>query len=201
MRSTMAPARVTRNAAQYKYDGASSAERLVQVHGSSVLRDLNARRSADAVWLPERRFWSKAVIAPNGCWMWIAGANGRGYGSFTLKDRQVPAHRLAWMYLNGPMPKGMYACHRCDTPPCVNPDHLFAGTHADNMMDMRMKGRAASGATVGAGRTKLVPDQVREIRLRLGRGDQPVAVARDFGVTRQCIYVIAKGITWPQVTV
>lgn len=77
-------------------------------------------------------FWSKVEIDDiNGCWMWRAASTGT-YGTF----RGVRAHRLAWELANSKPLGDLYACHHCDTPLCVNPGHLFPGTHQDNMRDM-----------------------------------------------------------------
>lgn len=86
------------------------------------------------------RFFEK-VDRSGDCWIWNGSRDGKGYGSFYLEGRLHKAHRAAWMLLKGPIPDGIEACHRCDTPPCCNPDHIFLGTHAENMADARTKGR------------------------------------------------------------
>lgn len=73
-----------------------------------------------------------------GCWIWMRGATGDGYGSF----RGMRAHRYSWQMQYGEIPPDMDVLHRCDVPLCVNPDHLFLGTHTDNMRDKIAKGRA-----------------------------------------------------------
>lgn len=84
------------------------------------------------------RFWPSVQKRSEGCWLWTAGRIGNGYGIF----RRKLVHRVSWTLTNGPIPEGMFVCHHCDTPLCVNPAHLFLGTHQDNMRDMRQKGRA-----------------------------------------------------------
>ncbi len=83
-------------------------------------------------------FWSKMTIDnPHECWIWSAASTGR-YGTF----RGLRTHRLAWEIVNQRnIPEGMFACHHCDTPLCCNPEHIFIGTHQDNMTDAARKGR------------------------------------------------------------
>lgn len=89
----------------------------------------------------EERFWS-FVAKSDGCWTWT-GTTMRGYGQFKT-TRLEQAHRVSWRMHFGPIPAGRSVCHSCDNPPCVRPDHLWLGTHAQNMRDMALKGRAAS---------------------------------------------------------
>ena len=77
-----------------------------------------------------------------GCWLWNKAVGQEGYGRKKLCDVNVNAHRVVWELFNGTIPVGYYVCHSCDTRSCVNPDHLFLGTHEDNMRDMVEKGRS-----------------------------------------------------------
>lgn len=93
------------------------------------------------------RLWRFIEPEPNsGCWLWVGGGETRGhpfkdYGRIWVRGRTVPAHRVSWEAHNGPIPSGMKVCHKCDTPRCVNPAHLFLGTPQDNTQDMMRKGR------------------------------------------------------------
>ena len=84
-------------------------------------------------------FWAK-VRKTIGCWEWCGSRKGR-YGNLTVKRKNVLAHRFAWEITFGPIPRGLFVCHHCDNKKCVRPDHLFLGTHNDNMHDMVIKGR------------------------------------------------------------
>jgi hypothetical protein len=80
---------------------------------------------------------------PNsGCWLWNGGHNRiRGYGHLHFRGRQERAHRASWIAMRGPIPPGIFVCHHCDTPECVNPNHLFLGTAKDNAQDFAVKAR------------------------------------------------------------
>ena len=155
-----------------------------------------------------RRFWAKvAVNGRDACWLWRGGVYLNSamvpYGRMWLHGRTVGSHRIAWTFANGAIPDGMMIMHRCDTPLCVNPRHLFIGTHQDNMQDMEAKGRgnrprAAPGERNGNAR--LTRRDVRKIRklyaARLGSYRQ---IGSMFGVCRQHICRIVQGGRWKRI--
>ena len=124
------------------------------------------------------RFLAKVCIPtdPNRCWEWTAGKDRKGYGSFKRYRKTIKAHRMAWAITSGDVPDGLFVCHTCDNPSCVNPAHLWLGTNADNVRDMCEKGRQVKDDRNGA---RLHPEKLargerhgsRTKPERLARGD------------------------------
>lgn len=113
---------------------------------------------------PEVRFWRNVTTSDDGsCWEW-RGAKHRGYGVIGVNKRQVRAHRFSYELHNGPIPDGLYVCHSCDNPGCVNPSHLWLGTNEENTADKTIKGRQARVAGLANPNAKLTAEQVRAIR-------------------------------------
>lgn len=90
------------------------------------------------------KFMTNVVPVPeSGCWLWQGAANMKGYGTLYINGVRKMAHRYSYELFRGPIGEGLFACHKCDTPACCNPDHLFLGTNRDNTQDMFRKGRSA----------------------------------------------------------
>ncbi len=92
-----------------------------------------------------RRFWESVKIVENGCWEWQGTRLPKGYGQRYKLLGEGLAHRIAYRIVKGDIPDGGLVLHRCDNPPCVNPDHLFLGNHSDNRWDAVAKGRVLRG--------------------------------------------------------
>lgn len=142
----------------------------------------------------EDRFWEKVEVPvlpqgellPEDCWTWIGGHSRYGYGVFWNGERMTAAHRHAYESANGPMADGLFACHRCDNPTCVNPAHIFAGTPGDNSRDMASKGRA------NGFQPRLSEVDVAEIRRAASEGEPQKSIADRFSVTQSTVSRIAS---------
>jgi hypothetical protein len=140
------------------------------------------------------RLVSKIEYDTNGgCWLWSGAPNSYGYGQIWLEGRQPLAHRLMYeCHAGEKVPKGMFVCHRCDVPACINPAHLFLGTPKDNMADKMKKGRARTPRGERAGRAKLKDVQALAIIRRCAAGETQKSVAADYGVTASAVGDIVR---------
>ena len=145
----------------------------------------------------EERFWSK-VDRSGECWEWAASRYPKGYGRFRVAGRTQYAHRVAWELTHGPIPHGMFVCHRCDNPGCVNPDHLFLGTPADNMRDMREKGRGFTPRLVGETHHQAKLTEADVVAIRADPRTQ-VVIAADYGVTQRNVSAIKRREAWAHI--
>lgn len=187
------------------------------------------------------RFWSK--VNKNGplpdqsnphyagldqCWIWVGTLlQKRDYGRFSLQRKSIYAHRISFVLAHNEFPLKGQACHRCDNRRCVNPSHLFDGSHEDNTNDRDRKGRTASGDKCGlrlhpearmfgddngsrkyperlkrgeqSPVSKLTDDMVREIRMRFSDGEHGTAIAKDMGICSSSAYYIRDRVTWKHV--
>jgi len=144
------------------------------------------------------RFRDAFTVTEGGCWEWQLSKSDTGYGCF-YDGRAYHAHRYSWIQANGPIPRGLLVLHACDNRACVNPDHLFLGTHAENSRDMVSKGRQRRPRTTAGeahGESKLTDAAVREIRASSLTGR---ALAAKFGVSESAVSLVRRGKSWSHV--
>ena len=142
----------------------------------------------------EERFWEKVGKTPS-CWQWNAKKNEKGYGRFWAHGRNLGAHRISWMIAFGTYDsKRLRVLHKCDNPGCVNPEHLFLGTLAENISDRDRKQRTAKGEKNG--NRKLTVSQVIEIRRSPDTLD---VLARRFCIDRTQVHNIKTRKQWKHV--
>lgn len=141
----------------------------------------------------ERRFRRKISIdGKSGCWIWIGSRLASGYGRIWCSGKIRLAHRVSYEIHRGPITGDLQVCHHCDNPSCVNPEHLFIGTNAENVADKVAKGRQAMGS--GNGQAKLSMADVAYIRSMPMVSDTKLAAR--FDVNRSQIWRIRSGKKW-----
>lgn len=146
----------------------------------------------------EQRFWSH-VNKTETCWIWTLSKDSDGYGHVGVNGKLRGAHKVSWEFAFGPIPDGLDVLHKCNNRPCVRPDHLFLGTHQDNMEDMIRKGRQIILRGEDNGHSKLREYQVTEIRSSLAKGTSCHELAALYGVNRRTISAINCGHIWRHV--
>ncbi len=143
---------------------------------------------------PIERIKAKTTYEPGGCWIFTGATKSDGYGTIRDKDKTVTVHRVSWLAHNGPIPINRQVLHRCDRPACWNPDHLFLGTHQDNMRDRQQKRRMPYGERGPS--AKLTYEKVATIRTLLSSGRSANSLAKEYGVAAQTIDAIRDRRTW-----
>jgi len=139
-----------------------------------------------------KRFMDKVKITDT-CWIWTASMKTERYGAFNLNKKVQFSHRVAYRLFIGEIPDNMEVCHQCDTTTCVNPKHLFLGTHKDNMMDSAKKGRLNNP------KAKLNPDKIRYIRKQHRQGVSQADLCREFNYSTGSMSNIISGKSWSHV--
>ncbi len=150
----------------------------------------------------ERRFHNNkyCTVPESGCWIWVGATNWQGYGVIRNNTRKSFAHRVSWVLHNGAIPEDLCVLHKCDIPFCVNPDHLFLGTYADNNRDRTEKGRGAIRYGNASGCAKLTERDVIEIRRLYAQGGVSQQTLGDrFGVAPRHIGMIVHRQRWAHV--
>lgn len=142
-------------------------------------------------------------VTESGCHLWTGSDNGKGYGKVRVNGRQWLTHRLAYVQAHGAIPAGAQVLHKCDTPSCCNPSHLYAGTHKQNMADRTMRGRGVvppSGyRNLGTANASALIDEQTALSIFQATGTQQ-EIADLFGVSRQTVSSIKRRAGWAHVT-
>lgn len=143
--------------------------------------------------LPQR-FWDKVYPCPiTGCWFWGGAVHdGYPYGMWRVQGKALRAHVSSFRAAGGVLAEDRpHVLHSCDQPPCVRPEHLRAGSPAENTDDARRRGRLAVGTN-----SALSPDQVVELRSRYAAGERTPALAGEYGISSASISLIVRGLHW-----
>lgn len=136
-------------------------------------------------------------IPETGCFVWLGSADDLGYGTISYRSKPTKAHRLAYQLAHGDIPDNLIVCHKCDVPSCINVNHLFLGTHADNMRDRDKKGRQYDRTGTKNGRAKLDLAKANEIRQLYGSQKISKAkIGRMFAVSAQAISDVIHNVRW-----
>lgn len=147
-------------------------------------------------WL--KRVFKKVVVTESGCWEWQGYVAPCGYARMQIKKVNLYIHRLFYVTYKEPI-VGKLVCHTCDNKRCLNPDHMFLGTHNENMRDMKVKGRSSGPKSKGVPniQTRLTAEQVAEIYTSKKKVR---ALAEDYNVAIKTVYFIKRDISWTAVT-
>lgn len=129
------------------------------------------------------------IVPESGCWIWEGSCSSRGYGKIRYKGKIYSSHRLSYEIFKGAIPTGMFVCHTCDVPCCINPNHLFIGTPKENTEDMFSKGRNYKFKLGENTQAKLTVPKVKEIRYLYSTGDCTYQELAN-------IYGVCKRTTW-----
>lgn len=144
-----------------------------------------------------RIFWEKTdKKGPDECWKWLGAVNPKGYGRMSVGNLPRRAHRISWQIHFGDIPHGKLVCHRCDTPGCVNPRHLFLGTPKENSNDRDRKGRARDTRGEKSSMAVFTESQIIEMRSLYNSGVRQRDLAKMYGRPQGTINNIVRGINW-----
>lgn len=137
---------------------------------------------------------TKYYESEDGCWVYEGRLDSHGYGQMTVAGKAHLVHRLSWVIHNGPIPENMFVCHKCDYKPCINPEHLFLGTHQDNMTDMVSKDRQALHQGMDNGRCSISELTARSIKANLDKSNQQLS--SEYNVPISIVRNIRSGAAW-----
>jgi len=175
---------------------------LFDVTVSTVWRhaQLNGIETSRSEPVKERFEQRYEIDDETGCWEWTGTMMGGGYGQMSVNNRNEGAHRISYRLHNGEIPEGAFICHTCHNPPCVNPDHLYAGDAASNAQDAIENGDWPEIRGSDTGNSELTEDDVREMRGRYADGEVTYEdLKREYDVSLGTVSRAIRGIDWEHV--
>lgn len=140
------------------------------------------------------RFWRRIEVSSSGCWVWSGQRDRKGYGRFFFNRSRWRLHRLTWTWVNGPIPRELQVCHKCDTPSCCNPDHLFLGTALTNNQDKVQKGRSCYGDKNHF--AKINRSDALSLLDKFNQGRSRRSLAEEYGISYSHAVQIINGRRW-----
>jgi len=184
------------------HEGRSIGQAEIQVKRNPFVRrgkggqTKNVDKCKTGEYHPAMNFWSKVRRSgKNNCWLWTGAKNKKGYGCLYIRGTQVGAHRVAWT-----VPKGLYVLHRCDTPGCVNPKHLYAGTQSQNIKDAVRRGRFSVNVPRGDNHNSAKLNEKLVVKIYHDPRPNKV-IAAQYGVRPLAIWSVKARRTWRYVNV
>lgn len=171
----------------------SEIQRLSIVNLEKIVDDLVEERINNNYKKQIKSFEEK-IEKTDSCWLWKAAKSKSGYGVFSLNRKWMRAHRASYTIYKGPIPDGLLVLHSCDTPDCVNPDHLSLGTPKKNMDEMRERGRERKRKGNDHPCCKITDEQAQEIRELRKQKVPAKEIAKKFNISFEYVYQIAKGL-------
>lgn len=161
-------------------------------------RTKNSELSQDENLERIKKSFKKHVVIQDGCWDWKGIVEWTGYAKLSIRP-PIKAHRASWIIHKGPIPKGLIVCHTCDNRKCTNPDHLWLGTHKENIQDRMKKGRCNTPKGIQLKVSKVNEQQVKEIKCQLKNGLTCSEIGRQYKISRKIISRIKNGDTWKHI--
>lgn len=146
----------------------------------------------------KQRIENRTFYSPDGCWYWLGYTNNRGYGLISANGKPNLTHRVNYELLKGKIPTGMLACHHCDNPMCINPDHIFIGTTHDNMQDKVRKGRSSNNLGYNNPNAIVTANQVLEIR-SLKATKTYKEIAKIYGISHHYAWNLVNRKSWKHI--
>lgn len=139
------------------------------------------------------------TVTDSGCWEWNGRRDDKGYGQLDYAGTSLGAHRASYIVFKGAIDDGLFVCHSCDNPPCMNPEHLWLGTNKENLRDMASKNRGGIAKGERNGFSKLDEESVRVIRRLRSEGKSLREIGSLFNVTEACVSQVARRVSWRHV--